>query len=192
MYFAARVKQTTISQGTGNLNLGAAPTGYRSFYSAFGTARFYYTILDGTAWEYGVGYCDTGVDDMRRDVVFGSSAGGSKLSLSAGTKTVFCALLPEGCVNNGVLTFPDGATQPSVKGGRVFEFLYTNPATVTSFTNAVDGQELYLVSRNSNVTIQKNSTILLTSGGNYAMTANDTLVLLYLAPSFYEISRSVL
>lgn len=86
-----RVKETTTTTGTGTITLLGASTGFQSF-SAIGDANTtYYTIAGqtGSEWEVGIGtYTSTGTT-LSRDTVFASSAGGSKVSFSAGTKDVF-------------------------------------------------------------------------------------------------------
>lgn len=89
--FADRVKETTTTTGTGTLTLDGAATGFRTFSSAFGNSvSVYYVIAGGSEWEVGIG--TTGAGTLSRDTVLSSSAGGTtKVTLSAGTKDVFCA-----------------------------------------------------------------------------------------------------
>jgi hypothetical protein len=86
-----RVKETTTTTGTANLSLLGPVSGFRSFVNAFGSGGLcYYAIIDGTAWEYGIGTVTSGSPDtLARTTVLDSSAAGAKLSLSAGTKLVF-------------------------------------------------------------------------------------------------------
>lgn len=86
-----RVKETSTTSGTANLSLLGPVSGFRSFVNAFGTGGLcYYAIIDGTAWEYGIGTVTSGSPDvLARTTVLDSSAAGAKLSLSAGTKLVF-------------------------------------------------------------------------------------------------------
>lgn len=87
----ARVKETSITSGTGTLNLDGPVSGFRSFVNAFGSAKpCYYVIIDGTAWEVGIGTIVSGSPDtLARDTVLDSSAAGAKLTLGSGTKSVF-------------------------------------------------------------------------------------------------------
>jgi len=87
----ARTKETSTTTGTGTLNLAGAVTGFRTFVNAFGTGKpCYYVIVDGTAWEVGIGTVTSGSPDtLSRDTVLDSSAAGAKLTLGAGTKSVF-------------------------------------------------------------------------------------------------------
>jgi len=92
---ADRVKDTTTTTGTGDLTLsGTAPTGFVSFNTAFGTAMyFHYTISSsgGAEWEVGTGYLSAATT-LVRDSVQASSNAGALVSLSSGTKDVFCSL----------------------------------------------------------------------------------------------------
>jgi len=88
----ARVKETTTTTGTGTLNLEGAVSGFRTFVSAFGSgALVYYVLIQGTAWEVGLGTITSGAPDtLARTKVYDSSAGGAALTLAAGTTTVLC------------------------------------------------------------------------------------------------------
>ena len=53
-----RVKETSTTTGTSNLNLAGAVSGFQSFVSGIGdTNTVYYALIDanGTAWEIGLG-----------------------------------------------------------------------------------------------------------------------------------------
>jgi|CXWL01.1.fsa_nt_gi hypothetical protein len=98
----ARVKETSTTSGTGPLSLNGPVAGFRSFINGFGSgAACYYVIVEGTAWEVGIGTITSGSPDvLTRDTVLDSSAGGVTLTLGSGTKSVFndapaiVALLP--------------------------------------------------------------------------------------------------
>jgi hypothetical protein len=93
----ARVKETSVSTGSGTIDLDGAVSGFRTFVSAFGTAgKCYYTIIHGTAWEQGIGTVTAGSPDtISRDICLGSSSADALLTLGAGTKTVFCDAPPQ-------------------------------------------------------------------------------------------------
>jgi hypothetical protein len=93
----ARVKETTTTTGTGTLSLDGAVSGFRTFLSAFGNGNScYYTIIDGTAWEMGMGVVSSGSPStLTRAVILDSSASGAALTLGAGTKSVFCEIPAE-------------------------------------------------------------------------------------------------
>jgi len=91
-----RVKETSTTQGTGNITLAGAVTGFISFNSGIGTSNTtYYTIHEqGTNnFEVGLGTL-TGSTTLQRDTVLSNSAGNtSKISFgSSTTKDVFCTM----------------------------------------------------------------------------------------------------
>ena len=90
--FADRVKDSTTTTGTGSITLaGSAPTGFRTFASAYGTAADLvpYAIVGSTGeWEVGLGTLSTSTT-LARTTVLASSNAGSLVTFSAGTKDVF-------------------------------------------------------------------------------------------------------
>ncbi len=99
--FADRVKETTLTTGTGALTLAGAVTCHRTFASAFANPSVvYYTIAGVTEWEIGIG---TFTATLARDTVLASSNAGALVNFSAGTKDVFCTI-PADYVNQQVNT----------------------------------------------------------------------------------------
>ena len=97
-----RVKETTTTTGTGNLNLAGAVSGFQSFVSGIGdTNDVYYALIDdnGTAWEIGLGTVSDGDPDTlsRPDnaSVIASTNSNNRINLSSGTHKVF-ATYPAG------------------------------------------------------------------------------------------------
>jgi hypothetical protein len=92
--FADRVKDTTTTTGTGNITLaGSAPTGFRTFASAYTTGTNYipYCIVGGSEWEVGLGTLSAGTT-LQRTRVTASSNAGALVNFSAGTKDVFVTI----------------------------------------------------------------------------------------------------
>ena len=92
-----RVKETSTTTGTGTLNLAGAATGFDTFVSGIGdTNTTYYCIFNQgtTEWEVGLGTVgDATPDTLARTTVLTNSDGNtSAITLSAGTKDVFCTL----------------------------------------------------------------------------------------------------
>jgi len=91
-----RVQETTLTTGTGTLELGGAVgTGFRSFRDEFADgAQVFYVIAsvnsDGNgAYEVGIGTLTHGTPDtLTRDTVIRSSNGGAKVSWGPGPKFV--------------------------------------------------------------------------------------------------------
>ena len=93
LVIADRVKETTTTTGTSNLELAGAASGFQSFVSGIGTTNTtYYGLIDANgAWEIGIGtVTDASPDTISRDTVISSSNSDSKVDFSAGTKNVFC------------------------------------------------------------------------------------------------------
>jgi hypothetical protein len=88
-----RVRETTTTTGTGALTLAGAVTGFQTFSAAIGNGNTTYYAISRTGsseWEVGIGTISAGV--LTRTTVLASSNSGSAVSLSAGTKDVYCAL----------------------------------------------------------------------------------------------------
>jgi hypothetical protein len=103
---ADRVRESSVSTGTGNFTLAGAVTGYQTFASVMATSdTTYYTIADqgGSNWEVGIGTF-TSPSTLARTTILSSSNGGSVVTFTAGTKDVFISL-------------PAGRTVQSVDGG---------------------------------------------------------------------------
>jgi len=83
-----RVRETSTTTGTGTFTLAGAVSGFQTFSSAIGnTNTTYYTIINGTEWETGLGTVAAGT--LARTTVLESSNAGSAVNFTAGTKDVF-------------------------------------------------------------------------------------------------------
>ena len=91
-----RVKETTATAGTGTVTLGGAVTGFDTFATGVGNDNTtYYAIVHQSAdeWEVGLGTLDNDSSDLARTTILTNSDGNtSAITLSAGTKDVFCTL----------------------------------------------------------------------------------------------------
>ena len=86
-----RVKVTTTTTGTSDFTLGSASLGFQNF-SVIGDGNVtYYAAVDAITgdWEVGIGTYTTAGPTLTRTTILESSAGGSKVSFSAGSKDVF-------------------------------------------------------------------------------------------------------
>lgn len=109
-----RVKETSITQGTGPIALAGAVGGFVSFQSAIGEGNdTYYVIENDTRWEIGIGTYSSG--QLSRDTVLSSSNGGAKINLN-GVSFIFVALpadrtvlkQPDGNFSAGILPYSSG------------------------------------------------------------------------------------
>ena len=92
---ANRVKETSISTGTGSVILRGGFGAFQTFSSAIGNANStFYTIENETRWEVGIGTYTSVTNSLSRDTVLSSSNGGSKIDLN-GVSIVFCTLPAE-------------------------------------------------------------------------------------------------
>ena len=89
-----RVKETSTTQGTGDITLAGAVTGFITFNSGIGTSNTtYYTIFEqGTAnFEVGLGTL-SGSTTLQRDTVLSNSLGNTSKINFSGTLDVFCTM----------------------------------------------------------------------------------------------------
>jgi len=88
LVIADRVRETSTTTGTGTLTLAGAVPGFQTFSTAIGnTNTCYYTIVNGSEWEVGLGTVAAGT--LARTTVLRSSNAGSAVNFSAGSKDVF-------------------------------------------------------------------------------------------------------
>jgi hypothetical protein len=91
---ADRVQETTVTSGTGTLNLAGAASGFQSFISGIGSGNTtYYTIYDpiAPAWEVGIGTVTSGTPNtLSRTTVLSSSNSGSLVNLAGNSAYVWC------------------------------------------------------------------------------------------------------
>jgi hypothetical protein len=85
-----RVQETTTTEGTGTLTLDGAVTGFQTFSSAIGNTNTTYYAISSQGSEFEVGIGTVGAGTLARTTILASSNGGSVVTLSAGTKNVFC------------------------------------------------------------------------------------------------------
>lgn len=119
-----RVKQTSITTGSGTITLADTYGGFQSFSSAIGEGNStYYTIENGSNYEVGIGTYSS--NTLSRDLVLDSSNNNNRISLQ-GVSIVFCTypashsffLNPEGYASGQMpyysgVAFPDGSVQTS-------------------------------------------------------------------------------
>jgi len=141
---ANRVKETTLTAGTGVLSLLGPVSNFQSFGSVLSSGdQTYYTLSNSTQWEVGIGtYL---ANSLRRDSVLSSSNSNDFVNL-AGSTNVFIAYPAEQSVykntdgqivvgSNGLL-FSDGTTQTTaptgVSGGSGIAYESDTLQTVTA------------------------------------------------------------
>ena len=76
-----RVRETTITTGTGTITLAGAVTGFQTFTSVLSNSdETYYCITDGTNFEVGKGTFTSSGTTLARDTVLESSNSGNKVN----------------------------------------------------------------------------------------------------------------
>jgi len=90
--FADRVKESSITTGTGDFLLDGADVGFQTFVSALpvSTVECYYMIVGGSEWEVGSATLTSTPDTLKRatGTVIASSNADALVNFSAGTKRV--------------------------------------------------------------------------------------------------------
>ena len=88
--FGDKVKETSLSVGTGPMTLGGATAGFQSFASGVGLGNeCFYGILNtiDNSWEMGRG--TVGVGTITRDTVFSSSNANNLVNFTVGDKLIY-------------------------------------------------------------------------------------------------------
>jgi hypothetical protein len=85
-----RVRESSVTTGTGPVALGGAAGGYQAFSAvmSIGDTCWYAIVLPGSAWETGIGTY-TAASQLTRTTVISSSNAGSLVSFPSGSKDVF-------------------------------------------------------------------------------------------------------
>jgi hypothetical protein len=166
---ADRVKDTSTTTGTGNITVsGSAPFGYRTFSAVLSVADTFYYAIQGQStaeWEIGVGtYAST--NQFARTTVLASSASGSAVSFSSGTKNVFITLaatrtlqLKSGDTPTaGSIPYGDGSTLSYSSVGTAGQVLISGGSGSPTWSSAGTGSV-------TSVAVSGGTTGLTTSGG---------------------------
>lgn len=195
-----------------NVGIGTASPGYKlhvSNYMALGTqasagAGAGISMIPSstlTNWFVGANYVNAGTFQIIPSTAGGGStfttpaltvdsSGNVGIGTSSPTVKLDVAGFSKGAIVHRSGSYTNGATTPSVSGATYFVISNSSPTTITNFTNAEDGQIIYLYFGNSNTTIDR-SNCYLAGGVNFVSTAADVLVLLKSGSYWFEVSRSV-
>ena len=137
-----RVQETTATTGTGTITLGGAVAGYQSFAVVGNGNTTFYCIVNGSAWEVGIGtYTSAGTTLARTTVLSNSNGTTSPITLS-GASNVFVTYPASKSINydaNGVATI--GAT-----------LSYSDTGIIGSFASTVAGYNQVIIQNKSTAT----------------------------------------
>ena len=177
---ADRVKDTSTTTGTGNITVsGSAPFGYRTFSTVLSVADTFYYAIQGQStaeWEIGVGtYAST--NQFARTTVLASSASGSAVSFSSGTKNVFITLAaartlqlgPSDTPTAGSVPYGTGSTLAYTAAGTSGQFLKSNGSSPPTWVTAAGTGTV------TSVDVSGGTTGLTASGGPVTTSGTITL-----------------
>ena len=122
-----RVQETTTTTGTGTITLGGAVSGYQSFAVVGNGNTTFYCIINGSAWEVGIGTYTASGTTLARTTILSNSNGNTSAITLAGASNVFVTYPSEKSVN---LDSINTATVPQ---------LATNSTTSTTPTLSFNG-----------------------------------------------------
>ena len=106
-----RVKESTVTTGTGTLTLDAAVTNFERFSANLSNSdTTYYAIVDNTNNAFEVGLGTYSSNTLARGTIFASSNSGNKVDLGVGTKEVFIT------VPASKIVVEDGSNNVSIGG----------------------------------------------------------------------------
>ena len=142
-----RVKETSTTTGTTDFVLAGAVSGFQAFSTIGNTNTTYYCAVNGTEWEVGIGTYSTTGPTLARTTILDSSTG-SKVSFSAGTKSVF-------------LDFPAGKTNIVPQGVHENSATISADYTITTGNNALSAGP---------ITINSGVTVTVPSGSTWSVT----------------------
>ena len=176
---ADRVKDTSTTTGTGNITVsGSAPFGYRTFSTVMSVGDTFYYAIQGQAtaeWEIGVGtYASS--NQFARTTVLASSASGSAVSFSSGTKNVFITLAAARTLQlkssdtptAGSIPYGDGSTLSYSSVGTAGQVLVSGGSGSPTWSSAGTGSV-------TSVAVSGGTTGLTTSGGPVTTSGTITL-----------------
>lgn len=111
---ADRVKETSITTGSGSIVLAGAFGAYQAFSATIGdTNTTFYAIENEQRWEVGIGTYTSASNTLSRDTILDSSAGGAKINMN-GVSIVFCTYPADHAVFFNDQHYIDGRSQSGI------------------------------------------------------------------------------
>lgn len=150
-----RVKETSVSTGTGAFALDGAVGPYQAFSIIGNGNQTYYAIVGQTSteWEVGIGTYTLSTDSISRDTILASSNSNTIVTFSAGTKDVFITYPSE----KAIYEEPSGETLinagPITVIGAGVTSIPSLPAELGKFIGDVDSfAQIYTLNQNDGAT----------------------------------------
>ena len=166
-----RVQETTATTGTGTITLGGAVAGYQSFAVVGNGNTTFYCIVNGSAWEVGIGtYTSAGTTLARTTVLSNSNGNTSPITLS-GASNVFVTYPASKSVNldsSGNVS-PLGTIASGIWNGTTIGVAYGG----TGVTTSSGANSVVLRDANQNIAVNsvtQNLTVTTSAGGTTALT----------------------
>ena len=173
-----RVQETTATTGTGTITLGGAVAGYQSFAVVGNGNTTFYCIVNGTAWEVGIGTYSTSGPTLARTTILSNSSGTTSPITLSGASSVFVTYPSEKSVNldssgnvSALGTIASGIWQ-----GSTIQTAYGG----TGVTTSTGASSNVLRDANSNVTANN------FLAGYNVITAAGTTTTLTVASAYYQ------
>ena len=164
---ADRVRETTVTTGTGTIDLGGAVTNFETFTANLSNGdTTYYAIIDNTnnAFEVGLGTFATGSPNtLARTTIIASSNSNSAVTLGSGTKDVFIT------IPASKLVVEDGSNNVSI-GGTVTATAFSGSGASLTGVDVVNDTSPQL---GGNLDLNGND-IVTTSNANLELAPNGT------------------
>ena len=157
-----RVKETSVTNGTGAITLNGTYGGFQSFLSAIGDGNTtYYAIENDALWEVGIGTYTQSSNTLSRDTILKSSNDNDAISL-VGVSRVFCTYPSDKAVYfdaNNDITFSNTANFDKINADDITVTGLADLGNVnTSGTVIVSGDLLfYPTDQNDTFTMQRNA-----------------------------------
>ena len=157
-----RVKETSLTTGTGTITLNGTYGGFQSFLSGIGNGNTtYYAIGNDSNWEVGIGTYTQSSNTLSRDTILKSSNSNNAISLN-GVSRVFCTYPSDKAVYldaNNDITFAGTAGFDEITAHNITVSGLADLGNVnTSGSVVVSGDLLfYPTDQNDTFTMQRNA-----------------------------------
>ena len=157
-----RVKETSLTTGTGTITLNGTYGGFQSFLSGIGNGNTtYYAIENDSNWEVGIGTYTQSSNTLSRDTILKSSNSNNAISLN-GVSRVFCTYPSDKAVYldaNNDITFAGTAGFDQITAHNITVSGLADLGNVnTSGSVVVSGDLLfYPTDQNDTFTMQRNA-----------------------------------